>query len=169
MPLHLEPLDVIDDLARSRSVLIISCPVCPPVSLAMQRGSPWIELFKHGVKTDAYEQQVRALRDELDALGIPNSAVTMYVPSPMMCVWTKGQHLRLRRRAEHHDTVVVMGCESAKVTVERALAGTGCRVVLAMELTGLTNARASFELPSTVHLADRALVEDDGTVVEMGT
>ncbi len=161
MPLHLEPLDVTDDLAQVTSVLIVSCPVCPPVSLAMQRDTPWIEFFKHGVKTDAFERHVQEFRDELEAHGVRSAVFTPYVPSPMMCVWTRGQRTRLRRRAERHDAVVVMGCESAKVSVERALVGTGCRVVLAMELTGLTNALATFEFPFTVHLEDKALVKEE--------
>lgn len=169
MPLHLEPIDVIDDLAQSRAVLIVSCPVCPPVSLAMQRGAPWIELFKHGVKTEAFEHEIRALQDELGERGVRSDVYTMYVPSPMMCVWTRGQRSRLRRRAQHHDAVVVMGCESARVSVERALEGTGCRVVLAMELTGLTNALASFRLPLNVDLEENALVRDDGSVTDIDT
>ncbi len=160
MPLHLEPLDVIDDLAELSSVLIVSCPVCPPVSLAMQRGGPWIDFFRHGVKTEAFERHVQEFRDELEERGVRSAVYTPYVPSPMMCVWTRGQRTRLRRRAEHHDAVVVMGCESARVSVERALIGTGCPVVLAMELTGLTNALAGFELPLTVHLDEKELVDE---------
>ena len=164
MPLHLESIDVVDALEDSRSVLIVSCPVCPPVSLAMQRGSPWIEVLKHGVKTEAFEDHVDELRKDLERRGIRTGVYAMYVPSPMMCVWTMGQHRRLRKRAEAYDTVVVMGCDSAKVSVERALAGTGRRVVVAMELTGLTNAVATFDLPSTVDLDDRALVGDGASV-----
>ncbi len=164
MPLHLEPIDVVDELEHSRSVLIVSCPVCPPVSLAMQRASPWIEFFKHGVKTEAFEDHLAELRERLQERGIRTGVMAMYVPSPMMCVWTRGQRRRLRRRAEGYDAVVVMGCDSAKVSVERALAGTGCRVVLAMELTGLTNALAAFELPLTINLEENALVGEDASV-----
>ncbi len=167
MPLHLEPVDVIDDLDAATSVLIVSCPVCPPVSVAMQRDAPWIEFFTHGVKTEAFERHIQSLRDELHNRGIRSAVTTMWLPSPMMCIWTRGQRTRLRKRAMEHDAVVVLGCESAKVSVERALAGTGCHVVLAMELTGLTNALASFELPSTVHLDENALVGDDGSVTEI--
>ena len=92
----------------------------------------------------------------------------MYTPCPMMCMWTVGQHRRLRRRARGFDAVVVLGCESAKVTAERALEATGCQVVLGMELTGMTNALVRFEAPATVHLDDRALVTDDGEVHPLG-
>ena len=69
------------------------------------------------------------------------------------------QHRRMRRRARGYEAVVVLGCESAKVSVERALEGMNCRVVIAMELTGLTNAVAKFQLPLTIDLAEKALVE----------
>lgn len=36
MPLHLEPVDLSDELERYESVLIVSCPICPPVSLAAE-------------------------------------------------------------------------------------------------------------------------------------
>ena len=56
MPVHLEPLDVSSDLENFRSVLIVSCPVCPPMCLAMQQNSPFIEFFKRGLKTGAFEE-----------------------------------------------------------------------------------------------------------------
>ena len=74
MPLHLEPIDV----------------------LAMQRGSPWIDVLRHGVKTEAFEQHIEALRQSLEERGIRAEVLTMYVPSPMMCVFTSGQRRRLR-------------------------------------------------------------------------
>ena len=57
-----------------------------------------------------------------------------------------------------------MGCDSALVSVQRALAGTECRAVLAMKLTGLTNALATFELPLTINLEENALVGDGASV-----
>ena len=66
MPLHLEPLDVSGDLENARSVLIVSCPVCPPVSLAIQKGTPFIEVFKSGLKTPAFEDHIQKLREPLE-------------------------------------------------------------------------------------------------------
>ena len=37
MPLHPEPIDVSAKLEDFRSVLIVSCPAGPPVSLAVRR------------------------------------------------------------------------------------------------------------------------------------
>ena len=163
MPLHLEPVDVMDDVGDARSVLIVACPVCPPVSLAMQTDTAWLDIFRHGVRTEAFDQLIDEVRASFHDRGIRTGATTLYAPSPMMCIWTRGQQRRMRRRARGYDAVVVLGCASAAVSVERALAGTGCRVVLAMRLTGLTNALARFERPSRVLLAEKAIIADANT------
>ncbi len=168
MPLHLEPVDVSAALEDARSALIVSCPICPPVSLALQDGSPLLRPFRDGIKTSAFEDHIRGLRSQLGEQGVRTETYAMYTPCPMMCMWTPGQLRRLRKRARRHDAVIVLGCESARVTAQRALEGTGCRVVLGMELTGLTNAVVRFDAPATVGLDDRALVSDDGEVHELG-
>ena len=114
MPLHLESIDVQDELAEARSALIVSCPVCPPVSLAMQRGAPWLEPLRHGVKTEAFEAHIRDVRDSLERRGIKTGVFRMWIPSPMMCVWTSGQRKRLLKRAADYDAVVVLGCDSSR-------------------------------------------------------
>ena len=152
MPLHLEPIDVSRDLAGCKSVLIVSCPVCPPVSLVTDRHSPLIEFFKHGVKTPAYEAFIDDVRESLEKDGIKTGVFTSRLPCAATCLWTKGQRNRLRKRARDYDAALVMGCESARVTVEETLEDTECRTVLGMELVGITNATLKFELPFTVRL-----------------
>ncbi|MHC4846189.1 MAG: hypothetical protein ACYTCU_08510, partial [Planctomycetota bacterium] len=112
MPLHLQPLDVSADLDGVHSALIVSCPVCPPVSLAIQKGSPLIELFRRGISTGAFKDHVAQLRDSLGQRGIRTGVLTIYAPLPTMCLWTRRQRNRLRRRAKDHDAVLVLGCES---------------------------------------------------------
>ena len=79
---------------------------------------------------------------------------TSYMPCPTTCFWTSGQRKRLLKRALDFDAVLVMGCESARCTVEQALAGTNCRVILAMQLAGITNAKLKIEFPLNVELDD---------------
>jgi hypothetical protein len=132
MPLHLEPLDVSADLDGHESVLIVSCPVCPPVSLATDKNTPLIEFFKHGIKTGAYEDFIGDFRQLLERRGIKTDEFTSYVPCAATCLWTRGQRNRLLKRAKDCDAAVVMGCESAKCTVEETLKNTNCKVVLGM-------------------------------------
>jgi hypothetical protein len=129
MPLHLEPLDVSNELEEYESVLIVSCPICPPVSLAAERQSPVIEFFKRGIKTRAYEDHLQEICGK-----------------------------RLLKRARDFEAVLVMGCESARYTVEHALEDTDCKVLLAMQLVGITNATLKSRFPSTIALDNLARV-----------
>ena len=158
MPLHLEPLDLYDELQRFSSVLIVSCPVCPPVSLATDKEMPFIEFFKHGVKTPAYEAFLAGIRKRLEQDGIKTGVFTSYLPCAAACLWTAGQRNRLLKRAEEFDAALVMGCESARHTVEQTLKETNCDVLLAMQLVGVTNANLKFEFPLTVKLDNQVRV-----------
>ncbi|MBT8099811.1 MAG: hypothetical protein KJO82_08675 [Gammaproteobacteria bacterium] len=154
MPLHLDTVDVSAELKNVDSVLIVSCPVCPPVSLATETDSPFIEFFRHGIKTGAYEDHVHDIRESLEQLGATTGVFTSYAPCPATCLWTKGQRNRLLKRARDYEAALVMGCESARQTVADTLEGTDCRVVPGMQLTGITNAILKFGFPLTVKLED---------------
>lgn len=162
MPLHLEPLDVSADLENFRSVLIVSCPVCPPISLAIQKGSPFIELFKSGLKTDAFERHIQEIRATLEQRGVRVGVFSIYAPCPTMCLWTKGQRGRLLKRARDYEAVLVLGCNSAKYTALQALKNTDCQVILGMQMTGLTNAVVKFQFPMTVTLEEKTRLGERG-------
>ena len=160
MPLHLEPIDVSADLSNVNSVLIASCPICPPVSLAIKEKSPLIEFFRSGIKTRAFEDHVKKLRGELEAKGVRTGSFMVYAPAPTMCLWSKGQRRRFLKRAQDYEAVVVLGCDTALYTVQQALKDTDCRVILGMRTTGFTNAALKFEFPLTVTLEQKARVYD---------
>lgn len=158
MPLHLEPVDVSVDLENVRSVLIVSCPVCPPVSLAIQKGTPFIDIFKSGIKTPAFEDHIQNIREPLERRGVRTGVFSVYAPVPTMCLWTRGQHKRLRRRAKDFEAVLVLGCASAKHSVQAALKDTECQIMQGMQMTGITNASVKFRFPLTLTLEETALV-----------
>ena len=160
MPLHLEPLDVTGDLENVNSVLIVSCPVCPPVSLAIQKGSPFIELFRSGLKTGAFEDYIEEIREPLEQRGLRTGVFSIYAPLPAMCLWTKAQRRRLLQRAKDFEAVMVLGCDSATYTVQKALKDTECQVIQAMRMTGITNAIVRFQFPMTVKLEENVRVGD---------
>lgn len=167
MPLHLEPVDVSADLEDVGSVLIVSCPVCPPVSLATQKNSPFIQLFKSGLKTPAFEEYIRSIREPLEQRGVRTAAYSMYTPHPIMCLWTKGQRNRLLKRARDFDAVVVLGCDTARYTAEQALRDADCKVILAMRTTGLTNASLQFRFPMTISLAEKTRIGWDQEIEKL--
>ena len=99
MPLHMEARDISDRLDGVASVLIVSCPICPPISVAMQQNAPYIELFKHGLNTEVFEDYIKSIREPLEQRGVRTGVYRSYVPSPTMCLWTRGQRERFRREA----------------------------------------------------------------------
>ncbi len=158
MPLHLEPLDVYADVENFSSVLIVSCPVCPPVSLASEKNLPLIELFKSGLKTGAFENHIKSIREPLEKRGVRTGVFSIYTPCPTMCLWTEGQRKRLLKRAGDYEAVLVLGCDSAAYTAKEALKNTDCKVIQAMRMTGLTNAAIKLRFPMTVELRHKARV-----------
>ena len=159
MPLRLEPLDVSAELENISSILIVSCPVCPPVSLAIERRSPFLEVFKRGLRTGAFEDHIQGIREPLEQRGIRTDVFSLYGPVPMMCLWTKGQRRRLSKRARAFDAVLVLGCDSATHSARRALEDSGCRTIQAMKVTGITNAAVKFQFPGTVTLEEATRVD----------
>jgi len=168
MPLNLQPLDVSADIANCRSVLIVSCPVCPPVSMAIQKRSPFLELFKTGLKTGAFEEHIHGIREPLEQRGVRTGVFSMYTPCPTMCLWTDGQRRRLLKRAEDYEAVLVLGCESARQTAQQALKNSDCQVIQAMQMTGLMNATVKFQFPMTLTL-DENVRADEGRELDKVT
>ena len=159
MPVHLEPLDVAADLQDFRSVLIVSCPVCPPMCVAMQQNSPFIELFKRGLKTGAFEDYIQSIREPLEQRGVRTSAYSIHLPTPMMCLWTEWQRNRLLKRARDYEAVVVLGCDSAAYTAEEVLKGSDCQVIQGMQMVGTTNATLKVRFPLKIELDMHCVLE----------
>jgi len=152
MPVHLEPLDISADLENFRSVLIVSCPVCPPMCVAMQQNSPFIEFFKSGLKTGAFEDYIQSIRKPLEQRGVRTGSYSIHMPTPMMCLWTEWQRSRFLKRAGDYEAVVVLGCDSAVYTAQETLKNTDCQVIQGMEMIGTTNATLKLRFPLTVEL-----------------
>ena len=150
MPVNLTPRDVSADLAGFDSVLIASCPVCPPMCLAMQKEEPFIEFFKHGIKTKAFEDHIQAIRDSLTQRGVRTGVYSIHTPTPMMCLWTKGQRARLLKRASDYEAVLILACDSGTESAKDALKETDCQVIQALDMDGVINATTSIHFPLTV-------------------
>ena len=152
MPLFLQPQDVTAELENAESVLIVPCPICPATSLAMQKEKPVLDLFRNGLKTGALEDHIKSIREPLEERGIRTEVFCSRFPSPLMCIWTKGQRRRLQERAEHCDAAVVLGCSSAVNTVKEALKDTDCKVISGMRMKGVSNGTMRFRFPARVEL-----------------
>jgi len=152
MPVNLTPRDVSADLAGFNSVLIASCPVCPPMCLAMQKEEPFIEFFKHGVKTGAFEDYIQSIRDSLTERGVRTGVFSIHTPTPMMCLWTKRQRERFLKRAKDYEATLVLACDSGTVSAKDALKDTDCKVMQALEMDGVINATTTIRFPLTISM-----------------
>ncbi len=162
MPVHLEPRDVSADLENFNSVLIVSCPVCPPMCLAMQQDSPFIEFFKRGLKTGAFEDYIQSIRKPLEQRGVRTGAYAIHIPTPMMCLWTEWQRNRLLKRAKDYEAVLVLGCDSATYTAQEVLKNTECQVIQGMDMIGTTNATLKVRFPLTFNLDMHCVLQNGG-------
>ena len=150
MPVNLTPRDVSADLAGFDSVLIASCPVCPPMCLAMQKKEPFIEFFKHGIKTSAFEDHIQTIRDSLAERGVRTGVFSIHTPTPMMCLWTERQRARLLKRARDYEAVLIMACDSGTESATDALKDTDCQIIQSLDMNGVINATTSIRFPLTV-------------------
>jgi hypothetical protein len=164
MPIHLEPIDVSAELQDVSSVLIVACPICPPMSLAMQTESPLIELFKRGIKTGAFEEFIREIREPLERRGVRTGVFRTYLPCPTMCLWTQGQRQRFLKRAKSYEAVLVLGCDSSTRTAAATLEGLPTRVFQAMHATGIANATLRYRFPMTLDLQHSTYATGDRAI-----
>jgi hypothetical protein len=56
-----------------------------------------------------------------------------------------------------------MGCDSARYTAQQTLRSTGCRVVQAMKMIGITNATVQYQFPMTLALQEKTRVQFNET------
>ncbi len=127
----------------------------------MQKEKPFIEFFKHGLKTEAFEDYIKSIREPLEQCGIQTGVFTTHLPSPLMCLWTKGQRRRLLDCAKNYEAVLVLGCHSATYTVQDTLKDTDCKIFQGMRMKGLTNATMEIEFPLKVNLKMHPLHKGD--------
>lgn len=159
MPILLQPTNVTAQLEQFGLVVIVSCPVCPAVSMAIARSEPLFDFFKHGFKTEALEDHIKSIQTDLERRGVRTAAFAMRLPHPLMCLWTARQRDRLLKRAISFEAVLVLGCHSAAMTAEDALRDADCKVFLGMREVGLTNATLRFGPTARVELDVHPLPE----------
>ena len=130
--------------------------------LAIQQNSPFIEFFKRGIKTGAFEDYIQSIRKPLEQRGVRTGAYAIHMPTPMMCLWTQGQRRRLLNRARDYEAVLVLGCDSATYSAQEALENTACQVIQGMQMIGTTNATLKFRFPMTIDLDLRSVLKSGG-------
>ena len=161
MPFYLKASEIDEQLAGVNSLLIVPCRFCPAASLAVREKKPFIELFRHFFRTEAYESFIQSLRVDLKAQGIEATVFNSWMPHHYVaCMWSVRRRKALAKRAKEYDSIVVLGCEAAAETVRDAIGPDSCRVIQGMEVVGLMNLLPKFRFPSTVSLEVQSMTMD---------
>ena len=153
MPFYLKEKDLLSELVGFKSVLIIPCRFCPAASFAVSTESPYIELFRRGLKTASYEKYIKTLKSNLEKKGAEaNVFKSRLLTQFVVCGWTSRKRKKLLERAKQHEVLVVLGCESAVQTVKDSVESTSCKVIQGMKTEGLMTFKPKLRLPCNVLL-----------------
>ena len=150
MPIYLKDVDVVAEVAKFQSALIVPCRFCPAASLAVRNNKPFIEFFRRLLKTEPYEEFIDNVKSRLEEEGLKTSVFTVNLLNYLICLWTSGGRKKLIKHASQFEAVVVMGCESAYESVQEILKSTDCQVFLGMESEGVLNAIPKVSLPFNI-------------------
>ena len=156
MPFYLKDVDVVPEVAKFNSALIVLCRFCPAASMAVRKQQPYIEFFRSFINTESFEQLIGDMQARLEKEGVKTDVFKGHLlPMPLnfiMCMWTEGQRQKLLKQAAQYEAVVVMGCESVYNTVCKTLASTDCQVFLGMQSEGVIDVVPRFDLPLNISL-----------------
>jgi len=156
MPIYLKDVDVVPEVAKFQSAMIVLCRFCPAASLAMRKDKPYIEFFRRFLKTEPYEQLINNMQSRLVKEGLKTHVFKGNLfPMPLnfiICFWTLGQREKLLKHAQQYEAIVVMGCEAAYQNVCDILKSTDCKIFLGMESEGIFEAIPKFRFPLNISL-----------------
>jgi hypothetical protein len=162
MPIHLEDLDVSNEVAGLSPALIVPCNMCPAVTVAVREEKPFIKFFSKFLKSAPFAQHIERLQSRLREQGINTRVFKSNFPHNwFLCMWTSRRRKKLRKCARHYKAAIVLGCDTAAETVRDSVASSHCNVIEGMEVTGFMNAKLRFHLPGNVSF-------DDCKIIPMG-
>ena len=70
MPIYLEAVDVVPEVVKFKSALIVVCRFCPAASLAVRNNKPYLEIFRRLLKTEPYEELIKDIQTRLEKEGL---------------------------------------------------------------------------------------------------
>ena len=152
MPIYLKAVDVVPEVVKFKSALIVVCRFCPAASLAVRNNKPYLEIFRRLLKTEPYEELIKDIQTRLEKEGLKTGVFKGNLINYLICLWTSGGRKKFIKHASQFEAVVVMGCESAYESVKELLKLTECQVFLGMESEGVLNAIPKIHLPFNLSL-----------------
>ena len=152
MPIYLKDVDVVPEVAKFQSALIVVCRFCPAASAAVRNDKPYIEFFRRLLKTEPYEKLIDNMHARLKKEGLETSVFRGNLLNYLICLWTSGGRKKFIKHAGRFEAVIVMGCESAFESIKEMLKSTPCRVFQGMESEGVLNAIPKVRPPFNISL-----------------
>jgi hypothetical protein len=152
MPFYLKGVDIVPEVTKFQSALIVLCRFCPAASLALKYDQPYIEFFRRFLKTESYEQHISSMQSRLEKEGLKTSVFKGNLLNFLICMWTSGQREKLLQQANKYEAAVVMGCEAAYESVCDIIKSTDCQVFHGMESEGVMSAIPKFHWPFKISL-----------------
>jgi hypothetical protein len=150
MPIYLKEVDVVPEVAKFQSALIVPCRFCPAASLAVRKKQPFIELFRRLLKTKCYEDLIKNMQLLLEKEGVKTRVFRSSVINYVLCMWNSRKRNKLLKLASKYEAVVVMGCESAYESVCNILRSTDCKIFHGMESEGVLVLSPKFDWPCNI-------------------
>jgi hypothetical protein len=155
MPIYLEDLDFVSEVAGLPSALIVPCNMCPAVNVSVRSGRPFMQLFGNFLRSPPFEQYIKSLQSRLNEKGVSTGVFKSAIPNQwFLCMWTAGRRRKLSHQAKQYQALVVLGCASATATVRDAVSPTGPKVIEGMKAAGFMNAKMNFHLPGNITFED---------------
>ena len=155
MPIHFNDLDVISEVARSSSALIVPCNMCPAVTVALREDKPFIQFFRSFLKSVPFDQYIKALQFRLREKGVNTKVFKSKIYHQwFLCMWSSRRRKKLQKYMKKYEAVIVLGCDSATETVRDLVKSTNSKVIEGMEVAGIMNAKLTFHLPCNVSFED---------------
>jgi len=159
MPIHFHDVDLTAEISGLKSALIVPCIMCPAVTVAIRERKPLIRFFRNPFKSAPFEQYLKSQQQRLTEHGVKNDVFKSRMYQHwFLCMWSVKRRKKLSEQAKRYQAVIVLGCASAVETVRDATKSTDCKVIAAMEVEGLTNARLKFDFPDKVSFEDVKIV-----------
>ena len=95
MPTYLKEVEVVPEVAKFQSALIVLCRFCPAASLAIRNDKPYIEFFRRLLKTEPYEELIDKMQSRLKKEGLKTGVFKGNLLNYLICMWTSGQRKKL--------------------------------------------------------------------------
>jgi hypothetical protein len=159
MPIHFHDVDLTAEISGLKSALIVPCIMCPAVTISIREQKPLMRFLRNPFKSAPFEQYLEKLQARLQKSGVKSDVFNSRLYQHwFLCMWSAGRRRKLQACAKNYEAVIILGCDSATETIRDAVKSSGCKVIEAMEVGGLTNAKLKYGFPDKISFEDVKIV-----------